>query len=179
MHALLQRLDQLALRVGHASAWLSLALVLVTVSVVGLRYGLDKGSIALQETALYLHGALFMLGMSYTLAMDEHVRVDIFYRRLPPERRALVDLAGTLLLLAPLCIAMLVLSWDYVMVSWQRLEGSADAGGLPFVYLLKTLLLAMPALLLVQALAEGLRAWLRWRGETPTSLADGEGQGWN
>lgn len=179
MHALLQRLDQLALRVGHASAWLSLALVLATVTVVALRYGFDQGSIALQETALYLHGALFMLGMSYTLAMDAHVRVDIFYRRLPPERRALVDLAGTLLLLVPLCIATLVLSWDYVLVSWQRLEGSADAGGLPLVFVLKSLLLAMPALLLVQAVAEGLRAWLRWQGKLADTDTNGEGQGWS
>ncbi|MDF1821234.1 MAG: TRAP transporter small permease subunit [Alcanivoracaceae bacterium] len=179
MHALLQRLDQLALRVGHASAWLSLALVLVTVTVVGLRYGFNQGSIALQETALYLHGALFMLGMSYTLARDEHVRVDIFYRRMTPERRALVDLVGTLALLAPLCITLLVLSWDYVLVSWQRLEGSADAGGLPLVFVLKSLLLAMPALLLVQALAEGLRAWLRWQGHAAARADDGEGQGWS
>lgn len=159
----LGRLDRLALLTGHGSAWLSLLLVLTVVAVVALRYGLGMGSIALQELALYLHGALLMLGMAYTLALDEHVRVDIFYRRLSAARRGLVDLLGTLFLLIPLCVAMLILSWQYVWTSWGRLEGSPDPGGLPAVFVLKTLLLVTPLLLLIQALAEGLRGWLRWR----------------
>lgn len=178
-------LDRFARLTGHASAWLSLGLVLLTVTVVVLRYGFDYGNIGLQEAALYLHASLFMLGMAYTLSLDEHVRVDIFYRRWPAHKQALVDLAGTALFLIPLCITLLVLSWDYVLVSWQRQEGSADAGGLPFLYVLKTLLLAMPVLLLIQALAEGLRALLRWRGDdqdTPRDHShddDGEGQTWS
>ena len=173
------RLDRLALACGHAVAWLSLALVLGTVTVVVLRYGFDYGNIALQEATLYLHAALFMLGMGYTLSLDEHVRVDIFYRQWSSQRRALVDLLGTLLLLMPVCIAILVLSWDYVGRAWATGEGSADAGGLPFVYVLKTLLLVMPALLLLQAAAEALRAVIRYRGGDAHSAADGEGQGWS
>lgn len=173
------QLDRLALACGHAVAWLSLLLVLGTVAVVVLRYGFDYGNIALQEATLYLHAALFMLGMAYTLSLDEHVRVDIFYRQWPPKRRALVDLLGTLLLLTPLCIAILALSWDYVARSWATGEGSADAGGLPFLYVLKTLLLVMPVLLLLQATADALRALVRYRGGDDLSPAAGEGQGWN
>ena len=173
-------LDQFARLTGHLAAWLSLALVLLTVAVVVLRYGFSYGNIGLQEATLYLHAALFMLGMAYTLSLDEHVRVDIFYRRWPPARRALVDLLGTLLFLVPLCLALLILCWDYVLVSWTRQEGSADAGGLPYVYVLKSLLLLMPALLLVQALAEGLRAALRWQAPRDHGHErDGEGQPWN
>ncbi len=157
------RLERFSLATGHAVSWLSLALVVLSMLVVVLRYGFDIGSIGLQETVMYLHGALFMLGLGYTLACDEHVRVDIFYRGMAPQRRALVDLLGTLLLLLPTCALILGLSVSYVLASWQRLEGSADPGGLPLVYLLKTLLLVAPALLLVQGGAEALRAWLRWR----------------
>ena len=173
-------LDQFARLTGHLAAWLSLALVLLTVAVVVLRYGFAYGNIGLQEAALYLHAALFMLGMAYTLSLDEHVRVDIFYRRWNARRKALVDLAGTALFLVPLCLALLILCWDYVIVSWTRQEGSADAGGLPFLYVLKTLLLVMPALLLIQALAEALRALLRWQSPRDHDHgADGEGQPWN
>lgn len=162
----LRRLERVALVTGRAVAWLALGTVLVTALVVMLRYGFNSGNIALQELALYLHATVLMLGMSYTLALDEHVRVDIFYRRFPLRRQALVDLLGTLLLLFPVCILILVLSWDYVIVSWQRLEGSGDAGGLPAVFLLKSLLLVMPLLLMIQGLAETLRAWWRWRHPT-------------
>jgi len=175
------RLERFSVATGHAVSWLSLALVLLSMLVVVLRYGFDIGSIGLQETVMYLHGALFMLGLAYTLACDEHVRVDIFYRRFPPERRALVDLLGTLLLLTPTCVLILALSVQYVLASWSRMEGSADPGGLPLVYLLKTLLLVAPSLLLLQGLAEGLRAWLRWRQPalpaTATARVAGEGSG--
>ncbi|MCB1836529.1 MAG: TRAP transporter small permease subunit [Alcanivoracaceae bacterium] len=156
-------LDAFALITGRAVSWLSLALVLVTMLIVVLRYVFDIGSIALQEVQMYLHGGLFMLGLAYTLACDEHVRVDIFYQRLSPARRALVNLLGTLLCLLPTCVLVLVLSWDYVDSSWEIREGSSSPGGLPLVFVLKSLLLVAPALLVLQGIAETLRAWQRWR----------------
>lgn len=158
-----QRLDHVANCTGKAASWLSLALVLVSMLVVLLRSAFDYGHVGLQEVIMYLHAALFMLGLAYTLSLDEHVRVDIFYQRFSPSSRALVDLLGTLLLLMPICIMIFTLSWDYVLVSWQRGEGSADPGGLPLVYALKTLLLVAPMLLMLQGIAEVLRNWQRWR----------------
>ncbi|MDF1780878.1 MAG: TRAP transporter small permease subunit [Alcanivoracaceae bacterium] len=159
----IQRLEQFARFTGHTVSWLSLALVLLAMLIVLLRYAFDFGSIGLQEAVMYLHGALFMLGLSYTLSRDEHVRVDIFYQRFSPSRRGMVDFFGTLFLLLPTCLLMLLLSWDYVIASWWRLEGSADPGGLPLVFVLKTLLLIAPVLLVIQGTAEALRAWLRWQ----------------
>jgi len=83
--------------------------------------------------------------------------VDILYRKLSPRGRRWVDLLGTLLLLVPTCLFIAWTSWAYVFVSWEVLEGSREAGGLPGVFLLKTLLLLMPLLLLLQALAGGLQ----------------------
>ena len=176
-------LDRFALLTGHAVSWLSLALVLVTMLIVVLRYAFDIGSIALQEVQMYLHGGLFMLGLAYTLACDEHVRVDIFYQRFTPARRALVNLLGTLLGLLPTCVLVLVLSWRYVLNSWHILEGSADPGGLPLVFVLKSLLLVAPALLVLQGIAEVLRAWQGWRhpgdehGERIDDSVHGPGEG--
>jgi TRAP-type mannitol/chloroaromatic compound transport system permease small subunit len=139
-------------------------MVVITFVVVVLRYGFDLGWIGMQESITYLHATVFMLGAAYTLRHEGHVRVDIFYQRLKPRGQALVDLLGTLLLLWPMCLFILFASWDYVAVSWERMETSNEPGGLPFVYLLKSLLLVMPLLLILQGLANLLKSVQVLRG---------------
>lgn len=162
MNRLAALLDRLSALTGQAIAWLTAGMVLTTFVVVVLRYVFDWGSIALQESVTYMHALVFMLGAAYTLQQGGHVRVDIFYRRMGPRGQALVEVLGTLLLLIPTCLFILVDSWPYVMNSWDVLEGSREAGGLPGVFLLKTLMLLMPALLLLQGLANVLRGLLAW-----------------
>ncbi len=152
------KLDRIAEYTGRGAAWLALALVLVTFSVVVLRYLFAFGSIALQESVLYLHASLFLLGAAYTLKADAHVRVDIFYRRLSAPRRALIDLLGAVLLLLPVYTFILWISWDYVATAWALREGSAETGGLPYVYLLKTLIPLAAGLLLLQGISQALRS---------------------
>ncbi|WP_462319916.1 TRAP transporter small permease subunit [Halochromatium sp.] len=153
----LERLEWINRAVGLLVAWLALAMVLVTFVVVVLRYVFDSGSIALQESVTYMYALLFMLGAAFTLQQDGHVRVDILYQRFSPRARAWVDLLGTLFLLVPVSVFLLVSSWGYVADSWAVREGSREAGGLPGVWLLKTLLLVMPVLMLVQGLIWMLR----------------------
>jgi len=143
---------------GRTVAWLSLGMVLVTFAVVVLRYGFNQGWIALQESVVYMHAALFMLGAAYTLKHDAHVRVDIFYQRLGAKGRAWVDLFGSCLLLIPFCCFVLWASWDYVAASWQVRESSREAGGLPAVFLLKSLIPLFAALLALQGVALALRS---------------------
>ncbi len=157
-------LERLAEATGRAVAWLTLAMVLLTFLVVVLRYAFSLGWIAMQEAVTYLHAAVFMLGAAYTLRHDGHVRVDVLYRRLGPRARAAVDLAGAVLLLAPTCLYVLWSSWDYVAASWALREGSREAGGLPWVYWLKSLIPVTAALLLLQGLAQALRAALALAG---------------
>lgn len=171
----LRQLDGLAEAVGRAVSWTSLAMVLLTVLVVVLRYGFDLGWIALQESVTYLHAMLFMLGAAFTLKRAGHVRVDIFYQRWPSSARALTDLLGGLLLLLPTCAFIFWSSWDYVWSSWAIREGSREAGGLPAVYLLKTLLLVMPLLLGLQGVAGILRSGLILAGIEPEQDAAGGG----
>jgi TRAP-type mannitol/chloroaromatic compound transport system permease small subunit len=104
-----------------------------------------------------MHATLFMLGAAYALRRDGHVRVDIFYQRMTRRGRAWVDLLGTLLLLFPVCAFIAWVGWEYVLESWQVMEGSREAGGLPGVYLLKTLMLLMPVLVMLQGLAIAVR----------------------
>ena len=150
------RLDRIAELVGNAAAWVALALVLSTFTVVMLRYLFQLGWIAMQESILYLHASLFLLGAAYTLKKDGHVRVDIFYRGFTAKRKALVDLLGSLLLLLPVCSFLLWASWDYVTIAWSIHEGSQEAGGLPYVYLLKTLIPVAVLLLILQGISQTL-----------------------
>jgi TRAP-type mannitol/chloroaromatic compound transport system permease small subunit len=156
LKTLSDRLDGIAERVGNAAAWLALGLVLVTFAVVMLRYLFQLGWIAMQESILYLHAALFLLGAAYTLKRDGHVRVDIFYRGFTAKGKALIDLLGSLLLLLPVCSFLLWVSWDYVTTAWSIYEGSQEAGGLPYVYLLKTLIPVAVLLLILQGISQAL-----------------------
>jgi len=161
--------------IGRGLAWLSLGMVLTTFAVVVLRYAFDLGWIAMQESVTYMHALLFMGAAAYTLRHQGHVRVDIFYRRFSPRGRARVDLLGVLLLLWPVCGFILWTSWGYVADSWAVQEGSREAGGLPGVWLLKTLILIMPLLLMVQGLAQALRSVLVLRGTWRDADVEAEG----
>ena len=157
-------IDDLSERTGQVIAWLTLGTVLLTFTVVVLRYGFDSGSIAMQEAVTYLHAAVFMLGAAYTLKHDGHVRVDIVYRRLSARGQALVNLLGTLLLLLPVCLYILISSWEYVAISWNLREGSQEAGGLNAVFLLKTAIPVMAVLLMLQGSAIVLHSLLQLLG---------------
>lgn len=151
---------------GKGVAWLTLLMVLLTFSIVILRYGFNLGWIWLQEIVIYLHVAVFTIAAAWTLQQDDHVRVDIFYTDMSKKKRALVDLLGTVLFLIPFCLFMLIISWPYVANSWQLLESSREAGGLPLVFVLKSLILILPALLLGQAVIGGIDAWKILRGHS-------------
>ncbi|RMF15444.1 MAG: TRAP transporter small permease subunit [Gammaproteobacteria bacterium] len=169
-------LDAVTEKTGRAIAWLNLPMVVLTCVVVALRYLFNTGSIALQETVMYLHATVFMIGAAYTLKHNEHVRVDIFYQRFSPRTKALVDLLGTLLLLVPMMGFIATQSWDYVAASWAVHEVSYEASGLPFVYVLKSLILVMVVVMLLQASAEILRNFCRLMGlDVPADLPETEG----
>lgn len=148
-------LDKISALLGKASAWLTLFMVLVTFVVVVLRYVFDAGLIWLQESVVWMHGFVFMVGAAYTLQQEEHVRVDIFYREMSPKRRAWVDLIGVAVFLLPLCALLGWKAFDYVAVSWQLQEASRESGGLPYplVPLLKSILIVMPITVSLQGIA--------------------------
>lgn len=146
---------------GRFCAWLTLFLVLGTTCVVVLRYGFGIGATALQEAVMYCHALIFLGASGWALQENAHVRVDILHARFSPRTADWVEIAGTLLLLVPFCVFLGWVSFDYVSQSWASREGSAEIGGLAFVYLQKSLILLLVASLLLQGLAQILHAALR------------------
>ncbi len=147
--------------IGKTVAWLTLGMVLVTFTIVVLRYFFDLGWIALQESVNYMHATVFMLGAAYTLKQDKHVRVDIVYQQLSPRKQAGIDCLGLLFLLFPVCGFIIWSSLDYVKDAWHIHEGSRNSGGLPGLYLLKTTIWVMAGLLIMQGVSLFLQKLLQ------------------
>ena len=160
LRACVHYIDIFTDRSGRLLAWLVLAMALLTTFVVVLRYGFNSGSIMAQEAVTYMHGCLFMLGAAYALKSGAHVRVDIFYRNFSARSRAWVNSIGGIVFLMPLCALIGFGSWNYVSESWAIHEVSPEPGGIPAVFLLKSLLPLMAVNLFLQGLAETLRSAL-------------------
>ncbi|MBT8108825.1 MAG: TRAP transporter small permease subunit [Gammaproteobacteria bacterium] len=154
------------MHIGRAAAWLTVFMVFVTVAVVLMRYVFDAGQIWLQETVVWMHAVVFMLGAAHTLRAEQHVRVDIFYRSMSRRRRAWIDLLGVLVFLLPVCLFLGWTSFDFVTQSWSIREASREPGGLPypFIPLLKSVLLLMPITLALQGLSMFLGSLQALRG---------------
>lgn len=158
-------LDRISEAVGRAAAWLTLFMVIVTFVVVVMRYVFDAGLIWLQESVIWMHAAVFMLGAAYTLRDEEHVRVDVFYRKMSARRRAWVNLTGVVIFLLPLCLFLAWNSFDFVTQSWRIREMSRESGGLPYplIPMLKSILLLMPLAVALQGLSLFLASLRRLR----------------
>ena len=143
--------------IGRGAAWLTLAMVLITFLVVLLRYGFSLGWVAMQESYVWLHGVVFMVGAGYTLLHGGHVRVDLVYATARPRFKAWVDLLGSLFLLLPVIVVVAVNAIPYVAFSWQWLEASREAGGLEGVFLLKSVILVFCLLVGLQGLSLAAR----------------------
>ncbi|MCW8836964.1 MAG: TRAP transporter small permease subunit [Rhodospirillales bacterium] len=156
--SLANAIDTINDRIGKITAWAALAMVIIQFVVVVMRYVFGIGSIMMQETIIYLHSILFLLGGGYTLLVNGHVRVDIFYRTAKVRSKAWVDFLGVTFLMLPVCILLWWASWPYVSSSWRVFEGSVETSGIPAVFLLKTAILAFVFLMGLQAVSVALRA---------------------
>lgn len=154
---LVNGIDCLSELTGRILAWLAIVMMSALCLVVVLRYGFETAAVALQESVTYLHASLFMLGAAYTLKHDGHVRVDIFYRFFSVRGKAWVNSLGGIIFLLPLCAYIGYISLDFVQQSWDVHEVSTEPGGIPAVFLLKSLIPLLAINLGLQALAEILR----------------------
>lgn len=153
-------LDRLSIVTGKACAWLTLFMIIVTFVVVVMRYVFDAGLIWLQESVIWMHAMVFMMGAAYTLQQEDHVRVDVFYRTMNATRRAWIDLVGVIVFLWPLSVLMAWKSFDFIAASWSLREASRESGGLPYplIPLLKSALLLMPVAVALQGASLLLRS---------------------
>ena len=159
-------LDRISAVTGRATAWLTLFMVIITFVVVVMRYVFDAGLIWVQESVVWMHAVVFMLGAAYTLRDEGHVRVDVFYRVMSDRHRAWVDLIGVLIFLLPLCVFLGWKSFDFVTQSWSIREASRESGGLPYplIPMLKSVLLLMPVAVALQGASLCLKSLQTLRG---------------
>ena len=157
----LEYINNLNITLGKLFSWCLLAMVLLTCIIVILRYVFNLGFIWMQELVRYLYASVFMVCAAYTLAKDEHVRVDIFYSTLKDKNKILVNIIGSLIFLIPFCVCILYYSFTYVVNSWIQLEGSLEERGLHAVYLLKSLIWIFAVMLMSQAIYIVIKGFLK------------------
>ncbi|MDA9034957.1 TRAP transporter small permease subunit, partial [Hyphomicrobiales bacterium] len=144
--------------VGKNISWFIILMVIVQLAIVMSRYIYGIGFLKLQELLIYLHGSLFTLAAGYTLLKDEHVRVDLIYREASQKYKSLINIFGSLVFLIPFCLLTFSTSLPYVRRSWKILEGSPETSGLNAVFILKTVLIIFPILLLLQSFSIIIRS---------------------
>ena len=165
------RIDRWTDRLGGAVSWLTVLLVFIgaynaIVRYVGRFFGWSLSSNFYIELQQYLFGLVFLLAAGYALRHDAHVRVDVLYGRFSRRIRAWINVFGTVLLLVPFCVFVLLMSWPSVRNSWAVLEQSPDPGGLPR-YPLKAVILLCFVLVLLQAVSEFIKELHLARGGDP------------
>ncbi|BBM88380.1 hypothetical protein COTS27_00059 [Spirochaetota bacterium] len=150
-------LDRFNEVVAKWSAAFIIGITFMSAFIAILRYGFRTGSIALQESVVYMHAIAFLLTAAYGLRRHYHVRVDLYYSKQSDEGKAKINLIGTIALLFPVTVFWFYISLNYVAASWKYWERSIEAAGLPGVFLLKTFILIAPAMLILQGIADIVR----------------------
>lgn len=138
---------------GHVFSWLSLGIVGVCFSVVVLRYLFAISFVWLQDLYIWLNGAMFTAVAGFALMRGDHVRVDIFYRPAKRKTKALVDMGGALFFLLPFCAVVYAYSMPFVTRAWGYHEASANVGGMPGLFILKSFIILFVVLLGLQGIA--------------------------
>jgi len=153
VQSVIEDIEKIVSLFAKLAAYLVIALSLLVVYDAMNRYLFHGGSVALQELEWHIFDILFLLGLSYTLQKDAHVRVDIFYARFSPKTKAFIDILSQLFLVIPFSLLVLYVSWDFVLQSYAQHEISSDPGGLTHRYLIKGMILLGFVLLLLQSFA--------------------------
>jgi len=161
---------------GHLVAWLTLFMVIFSVTNVLASWLFNISWIWMRESVTWMHGANFLLAAAYTLNRQAHVRVDIFYTKMSSQHQALVDFIGTLLLMLPTSIFIAWASWPAFLLSWRVGEVSSEAGGLPALWILKGLLLVMPLFLIIESINQLVKSGIKFSSQPSTSQLENSSQ---
>ena len=159
LRELARKIDRFQDRFGRGVSWIMLLMVLVVFFDVIMRYAFNKSSVFTQELEWHLFGVVYMLGAGYTMLYDEHVRVDIVYSRWSPRKKAWSDFVLYFVFFYPSAIMVMVTSWPFVRDSYKVLEGSPDPGGIPYRFLLKSVIIVGFTLLTLQAISQTIKSF--------------------
>ena len=160
-------IDGISHIIGRFTGWLTTLMVGVVFYDTVMRYAFNRGNVALQELEWHLFALIFLIGAADTLKQGGHVRVDILYLRFSKRTRAWIDLVGTLVLLIPFSIMIILSTQKFIHNSWVVREVSPDPGGLPARYLLKAMIPTGFALLILQGISEAVKNLLYLLGYKP------------
>lgn len=159
-------IDAFNIWIGHWMTWLILLCTLVSALTATLRYVFDWGSNGLLEAQWFMFGLVFLFCAAATLRDGGHVRIDILYAKLPPKVQVWIDLLGGLLFLLPVCLLIVVDSWNFFLISFQTREGSPNPGGLIW-WPLKLAIPVAFSLLSLQGIAEIIKSIAVLTGDRP------------
>ncbi|MCB1750862.1 MAG: TRAP transporter small permease subunit [Gammaproteobacteria bacterium] len=157
-------MDRLLDRIGSWVSWLWLAVMIVILLSVIMRYAFGQGSIMLEEITWHIYGATWLVGLSYALVHDDHVRVDVFHERFNPKTKAWIEFCGILFLLLPFLVIFLRDALPYFWESYELGERSQAPDGLPARWVLKFFLPLALLLLIVGAVSRLLKCSARLFG---------------
>jgi TRAP-type mannitol/chloroaromatic compound transport system permease small subunit len=152
MKVVIHLLEKILNGLGNLCSLIMILMILNVFYDVVMRYLFNDVSIAMQELEWHLFAAMFMLGVGYTLKEDGHVRVDIFYEKMSERYKALINIGGSVLFALPFTLLILYFSWGYTMDAYSMGEGSADPGGLPYRWIVRSVIPVSSIFLLLSIL---------------------------
>lgn len=150
-------LKKIISKTGKISSWFSLALVLLISTDVLLRYVFNFSTAALYEMEWHLFAIIFLLASPYTLQKNKHVRVDVFYNNFSKRKKNIVDLIGNIIFLIPFSFIIFYTSLPFVEDSYSILESSPDPGGLPYRFIIKSIIPIAFFLLMIQGILNAIK----------------------
>jgi TRAP-type mannitol/chloroaromatic compound transport system permease small subunit len=156
-------LDTFIRRIGHVVMWTNGILIFAIILQVVLRYGFGHGLVVLEEIQWHLYALGIMIGASYAMMMDSHIRVDIIHARLSEKWRLRWDLFGIVFLLLPFLFMIFHQSLDFVYEAWRVNEHSDAPMGLPWRWLIKSVIPISFGLLFVAAISRLVRIVVQLR----------------
>ncbi|ELC0656897.1 TRAP transporter small permease subunit [Vibrio fluvialis] len=143
--------------VSKVFAWANLLLVGIIILQVVLRKVFSNGQVTLEELQWHLYATAVMFGTAYAQITNLHVRVDLFYHKFSTRKKAIIDILGTLFLAMPFVVVVILHSYDFAYESWRMNESSSSPSGLPYRWLIKSVIPLSFSLLLMAMLAGVLR----------------------
>jgi TRAP-type mannitol/chloroaromatic compound transport system permease small subunit len=155
-----RQIDGVNSHVGRFVCWATLLLVAVTFIDVMMRYSFNKSFVFTQELEWHVFAFIFLMGAGYTLKVDGHVRVEVFYGKLGRRGQAWINLIGVIFFLFPSCVMFVKTGIPFVYKSFLVMEGSPDPGGIPFRFILKACIPAGYTLILLQGISLGIKSFL-------------------
>ena len=153
-----QRFNKFSNIIGNIAAILLLLLLANVFFDVVMRYLFNDVSIGMQELEWHLYATIFLLGIAFTLKENGHVRVDVIYEKLSPKKKAVIDIMGTLIFLLPFCLLIAYYGAGFASNAYEIGEGSGDPGGLPYRWIIKSMIPTSFILVVISSIGFMIRA---------------------